>query len=106
MAVPRSEDRALFVRAVRRAFADALLAEMGRTSLKREEAAKSGGITRSYLQYLLAAKRQTTISTLISLAAGLGVRPETLMAKTMQNLSRIQRDSTPTIHAAPSAEEK
>lgn len=79
-----------FVRAVKRAFADALLAEIRRTRFARDEAAASGNVSRSYLQYLLKAERHATIGTLISLAEGLGVSPEYLMAKTMEHLSRIR----------------
>ncbi len=79
-----------FARAVKRAFADALLAEIRRTRLGRDEAARSGKVSRSYLQYLLRAKRQPTIGTLISLAEGWGVRPEELMARTMEHLERIR----------------
>lgn len=79
-----------FVRAVKRAFADALIAEIHRSRVGRDEAAKSARVSRSYLQYLLAADRHATIGTMISLAEGLGVRPEDLMARTMENLNRIR----------------
>lgn len=80
----------IFIRSVKRAFADALLAEIRRTRLGRDDAASAGGVSRSYLQLLLKAERQATLGTLISLAEGLGVRPEDLFAKTMENLSRIR----------------
>jgi transcriptional regulator with XRE-family HTH domain len=79
-----------FVRAVKRAFADALLAEIRRTRLGRDETASAGGVSRSYLQLLLKAERQATLGTLISLAEGIGVRPEDLFAKTMENLTRLR----------------
>ncbi|MBM0108610.1 helix-turn-helix transcriptional regulator [Steroidobacter sp. S1-65] len=84
-----------FVRAVKRAFADALLAEIGRTQLRRNETATSGHVSRSYLQYLLKAQRHATIGTVISLAEGLGVRPEDLMARVMEHLCRIRGHITP-----------
>lgn len=85
-----------FVRAVKRAFADALVGEIRRSQLGRDEAARSARVSRAYLQYLLAAERHATIGTLISLAEGLGIRPEELMAKTMEHLDRIRSacDST------------
>lgn len=79
-----------FVRAVKRAFADALLAEIRRHRFARDEAAASGNVSRSYLQYLLKAERHATIGTMISLAEGLGMAPEHLMAKTMEHLNRIR----------------
>ena len=81
---------ALLVHAVKRAFADALLAEIRRTRLGRDETASAGGVSRSYLQLLLKAERQATIGTLISLAEGIGMRPEDLFARTMENLSRLR----------------
>jgi len=78
-----------FVRAVKRAFADALVAEIRRTRLDRDDAAKAARVSRAQLQYLLAAKRQTTIATMIALAKGLGIRPEELIARTMEHLDRI-----------------
>jgi len=86
----RRDYKAVHVRAVRRAFADALLVELRRTSIARDKAAKSGGISRAFLQLLLKAKRQTTIGTLISLAEGIGVQPEQLFGRTMRNLSQIR----------------
>lgn len=80
----------VFVRAVKRAFADALLAEIRRNRFGRDETASAGGVSRSYLQLLLKGERQATIGTLISLAEGLGVRPEDLFAKTMQHLGRLR----------------
>ncbi|MFC4311592.1 hypothetical protein ACFPN2_21010 [Steroidobacter flavus] len=79
-----------FVRTVKRAFADALVAEIRRSRLGRDDAAKSGNVSRAYLQLLLAADRHATIGTLISLAEGLGLRPEELMAKTMEHLDRLR----------------
>ena len=79
-----------FVRAVKRAFADALLVEIRRARLARDDAAAAGGVSRSYLQFLLKAERQATLGTLISLAEGLGMRPEDLFAKTMEHLARIR----------------
>lgn len=80
----------LFVRAVKRAFADALMVEIGRTRLGREATASAGGLSRGYLQRLLRAEQQATMATFISLAEGLGVPPEELFAKTMEHLSRIR----------------
>jgi transcriptional regulator with XRE-family HTH domain len=79
-----------FVRAVKRAFADALLVEIRRTRLGRDDAAAAGGVSRSFLQFLLAAEQQPKLSTLISLAEGLGIRPEELFVKTMEHLDRIR----------------
>lgn len=79
-----------FARAVKRAFADALLTEIRRSRVGRDEAAKLGHMSRTYLQLLLAAERQATIGTLICLAEGLGMRPEVLMAKTMEHLERLR----------------
>jgi hypothetical protein len=89
------------VRAVKRAFADALVAEIHRSRVGRMEAAKAGHVSRAYLQYLLAAERHATIGTLISLAEGLGMRPEQLLGKTMENLSRIRASALPPLDPAP-----
>lgn len=78
------------VRAVKRAFADALLTEIRRTRLGREATASAGGMSRAYLQRILRAEQQATIATLISLAEGIGVEPEALFAKTMEHLSRLR----------------
>jgi len=86
----RSDLKAVHVRSVKRAFADALLAELCRSGVGRDKAAKSGGISRACLQLLLKAERQTTIGTLIALAEGIGVRPEELFLRTVQNLKRIR----------------
>ncbi|MBM0105876.1 hypothetical protein JM946_14185 [Steroidobacter sp. S1-65] len=90
-----------FVRAVKRAFADALVAEIHRSRVGRKEAAKSGHLSRSYLQLLLAAERHATIGTLISLAEGLGMRPEQLLGKTMENLRRIRASAPPPLDPPP-----
>lgn len=85
-----------FTRAVKRAFADALLAQIHQTRLGRDEAAASGRISRSYLLSLLKAECHASIGTMISLAEGLGVRPEELLAKTMTHLSRLRPASDQT----------
>lgn len=90
MDTPSSDARASFVRAVKRAFADALVTEIHRSCLERRTVAKAGRISRTYLQLLLRADRHATIGTLISLAEGMGVPPEQLLVKTMENLSRIR----------------
>jgi hypothetical protein len=90
MNTPPSDARAFFVRSVKRAFADALVAEIRRARLRRWEVAESGRISCAYLQLLLRADRHATIGTLISLAEGMGVSPPELLAKTMENLSRIR----------------
>lgn len=84
-----------FVRAVKRAFADALLAEIYRCRLPRDEAAAKGGVSRGYLFCLLRADRLASIGTLISMAEGLGMRPEQLLGKIMENLSRIRASALP-----------
>jgi hypothetical protein len=101
MDTPRSDARGLFVRAVRRAFADALLAEIRRSRLGRDDAASAGRVSRSDLQYLLKANRQATLGPFISLAEGLGVCPEELMARTMENLSRIRSAETSPVERPP-----
>jgi hypothetical protein len=89
------------VRAVKRAFADALVAEIHRSRVGRKEVAKSGHVSRSYLQLLLAAERHATIGTLISLAEGLGMRPELLLGKTMEHLARIQASALRAVDPPP-----
>src|SRR5688572_8877633 len=49
-----------YARAVKRAFADALLAEIHRARVGRREVAQSGHVSRTYLQLLLAAERHAT----------------------------------------------
>lgn len=90
----RSDLKAVHVRSVKRAFADALLAELCRSGLGRDKAAKSGGISRACLQLLLKAERQTTLGTLISIAEGIGVQPELLFSRTIENLRRIRAHRT------------
>lgn len=90
-----------YVRAVKRAFADALVVEIHRAGVRRKEAAKSGHVSRAYLQLLLAADRHATIGTLISLAEGLGVRPEHLLGKTMESLNRIRASALPPADPPP-----
>lgn len=87
--VPSAESP--FVRAVKRAFADALLAEIRRSRLGRDDAAAAGKVSRSFLQLLLKAESQVSLGTFISIAEGLGVRPEDLFTKTMEHLSRLRR---------------
>lgn len=85
-----------FVRAVKRAFGDALVMEIRRAGLRRGAAAASGNVTRAYLQLLLKAERHASLGTFISLAEGLGMRPEDLITRTMENLSRIRNaESSP-----------
>jgi transcriptional regulator with XRE-family HTH domain len=90
-----------FVRAVKRAFADALLAEIHRCQLPRDEVAAKGGVSRGYLFCLLRADRLASIGTLISMAEGLGVRPEHLLGRLMDNLSRIRASAVPPNDASP-----
>ena len=90
-----------YVRAVKRAFAEALAVEIRRSGVGRRDAAKSGHICRAYLQLLLAADRHATIGTLISLAEGLHMRPEQLLGKTMENLSRIRASALPPVDPPP-----
>lgn len=90
-----------YMRAVKRAFAEALAVEIRRSGVGRRDAAKSGHISRSYLQLLLAADRHATIGTLISLAEGLHMRPEQLLGKTMENLSRIRASALPPVDPPP-----
>ena len=90
-----------YVRAVKRAFADALVAEIHRAGVGRREAAQAGHVSRTYLQFLLAAERHATIGTLILLAEGLGMRPEQLLGKTMENLSRIRASTHPPVDSPP-----
>jgi hypothetical protein len=78
---------------VKRAFADALLAQIHQARLGRDEAAASGRVSRSYLLSLLKAECHASIGTMISLAEGLGMRPEELIAKTMEHLSRLRTAS-------------
>jgi transcriptional regulator with XRE-family HTH domain len=85
-----SDARALFIQSVKRAFADALVTEIHRSRLGRREVAEAGGISRTYLQLLLRPARHASIGTLISLAEGMGVAPERLFMKTMENLNRIR----------------
>lgn len=86
-----------YVRAVKRAFADALVAEIHRARVGRKAAATSAHLSRTYLQLLLAAKRHATIGTLILLAEGLGIRPEQLLGKTMEHLTRIRASARPPV---------
>lgn len=90
-----------YARAVKRAFADALVAEIHRVRMGRREAAQSGHVSRTYLQLLLAAERHATVGTLILLAEGLGMRPEHLLGKTMENLSRIRASTHPPLDPPP-----
>jgi transcriptional regulator with XRE-family HTH domain len=87
--VPRSATSP-FVRAVNRAFADALVVEIHRCRLGRQDVAGRCGISRAYLQHLLAAKRHPSIGSLILIAEGLGIRPEQLLKQAMEHLSRIR----------------
>lgn len=84
-----------FVRAVNRAFADALVVEVRRCGLSRRELASKCGITRTYLQLLLAAQSQPSIGSLILIAEGLGIRPDHLLREAMENLSRIRASALP-----------
>jgi transcriptional regulator with XRE-family HTH domain len=81
-----------FVTAVKRAFADALLAEIRYTRLGREATATAGRLSRGFLQRIIRAEQQPSLSTFISLAEGLGVRPDDLMKRTMEHLSRLRAD--------------
>jgi len=86
-----------FARAVNRALADALVVEIHRCRLGRRETAQRCGIARSYLQRMLAAKVHPSVGVLISIAEGLGIPPEQLLAKTMQNLNRIRASALPPV---------
>lgn len=80
-----------FVRAVKRAFAHALLVQMRQTKLKRIEVAAAGKVSRSYLQSLLKGERQASIGMLISLAEGMNLSPLALLETTLVNLDRIRK---------------
>jgi transcriptional regulator with XRE-family HTH domain len=86
-----------FVRAVNRAFADALVVEVRRCGLGRQELANKCGITRTYLQLLLAARANPSVGSLILIAEGLGIRPDHLLRKAMENLSRIRASAIPPV---------
>lgn len=90
-----------FVRAVNRAFADALVVEVRRCGLGRRELANKCGITRAYLQLLLAAQANPTIGSLILIAEGLGIRPDYLLRKALENLSRIRASALPPADPPP-----
>nr|WP_298719396.1 helix-turn-helix transcriptional regulator [uncultured Steroidobacter sp.] len=79
-----------FVRAINRALAEALVVEIRRCRLRRQDVADASGISRAYLQHLLAAQVNPSIGSLILIAKGLGMRPEQLLGKTMENLDRIR----------------
>ena len=79
-----------FVCAVNRAFADALVVEVRRCGLRRQEMANKCRISRSYLQALLAAKRHPSVGSLILIADGLGMQPDHLLKKAMGHFSRIR----------------
>ena len=79
-----------FVRAVNRAFADALVVEARRCGLRRQEMASKCRISRSYLQALLAANRHPSVGSLILIADGLGIHPDQLLKKAMGHFSRIR----------------
>ena len=89
--------KAPFVRAVNRAFADALVIEISRCALRRQDVAKSSGISRAYLQHLLAAKRHPSVGSLILIAEGLGMHPDQLLKKAMEHLSRIRASALPPV---------
>ena len=84
-----------FVRAVNRAFADALVVEIHRCRLGRQDAASKCGISRAYLQHLLAATRHPSVGSLILIAEGLGMRPDQLLRNAMEHLSRIRASALP-----------
>lgn len=84
-----------FVRAINRALAEALVVEIRRCRLRRHDVAHASGITPSYLQRLQAAKAHPSIGSLVLIAKGLGMRPEQLLGKTMENLDRIRASALP-----------
>jgi transcriptional regulator with XRE-family HTH domain len=90
-----------FVRAVNRAFADALVVEARRCHLGRQEMAAKCGISRAYLQHLLAAKGHPSIGSLILIAEGLGMNPDQLLRNAMEHLSRIRACALPPVDPAP-----
>jgi len=90
-----------FVRAVNRAFADALVVEARRCGLGRQELADKCGITRACLQYLLAARSHPSVISLILIAEGLGMPPDHLLRKAMKNLSRIRASALSPVDPPP-----
>lgn len=90
-----------FVRAVNRAFADALVVEARRCGLSRQELADKCGISRALLQHLLAAHIHPSVGSPILIAEGLGMRPDPLLRKAMENLSRIRASALPPIEPPP-----
>lgn len=84
-----------FVRAINRALAEALVVEIRRCRMRRQDVASASGISRAYLQLLLAAQAHPSVGSLILLAKGLGMRPEQLLGKAMENLDRIRASALP-----------
>ena len=90
-----------FVHAINRAFADALVVEMHRCRLGRRDFATKCGISRAYLQYLLAAKRHPSVVSLILIAHGLGMPPDQLLRKAVERLTRISVPALPPVDPPP-----
>ena len=57
-----------------------------RKNLSQEELAFRSGISRTYPSLLERARRQPTLSVIISVAAGLDVRPDFLVNRTLEEL--------------------
>lgn len=71
------------------------MVEIHRSRMRRRDVANTCGIAVSYLQRILAAQLQPSVGKLILIAEGLGMRPEQLLAKAMENLSRIRASAIP-----------
>lgn len=78
------------VKAVKQAFARALLVQIRQANLKRRQVATAAKVSPSYLQSLLKGDQLASLSTLISLAEGMNVSPLKLLEATLANLQRIR----------------
>jgi transcriptional regulator with XRE-family HTH domain len=68
------------------AFGQVLKEVRERKNLSQEELAFRSGISRTYPSLLERARRQPTLSVIISVAAGLDVRPDFLVNRTLEEL--------------------
>jgi len=68
------------------AFGRVLKEARERKNLSQEELAFRSGISRTYPSLLERARRQPTLSVIISVAAGLDVRPDFLVNRTLEEL--------------------
>jgi hypothetical protein len=73
------------------AFAEVLLLRMRDATLSRTLVARTAGISRSYLQSLLAAKKQPSLVVVWALAQAVELDPEDFIRRMKKCLARLKR---------------